>query len=385
MSNQENDGGSKSNLTTIVKQLIPLTGKIRNGEKVTQEFIPVYRLYFDMLEGDIWACVIMSEIMYLQESDGGLENGGWVVWTFETISKNYYISRHIFNQSAEKLVELGLEKELRFNHRYPEAIKGVWHYRINEDKLAQATINYLESQPVPPSKIFTTPPEGISHITEVTLTEEKKNSSRAVPAQDKSTILSRPVFKESVSGVTVEPVKKSTPLPSTWLAGTIKTFFGKAPTDKQIEAMSKRVYAVTGTHSGAYLSPMEFSESDRYGTMFREWVMEKKDPRKNPTGHGGASRWITTQLMNYDSPEGFLTWASKRGVVIEPMIPDSITVIEEFEENEIYGLVEMDYICYNRTGSPKMESQIAPEFRAFYAENIGKVKSNEEFKQLWEE
>lgn len=145
----------------ILSELLPL---LNDGEET---FFPIYRTYFDLLEGDVWACIIMSEVLRLQASEGGKSNGGWVVWTFETIQKKYYISRHIFNKSAERLEQYGLERELRQHPSYPEAMKGVWHYRINPSILKQSVLNYLSEKNDPSSKIFTTPSEKFSDIKDV--------------------------------------------------------------------------------------------------------------------------------------------------------------------------------------------------------------------------
>lgn len=374
------------NLITIVKQLLPLTSKERNGIKVTEEFIPIVRLYFDMLEGDVWACLIMAEILTLQSSEGGLENGGWVVWTFETINKKYYISRHIFNQSADKLIPLGLEKDLRYHPKYPEAIKGVWHYRIDEDVLAQATINYLESQSLPSSKILTTPPKGISHITEVTLTEgkEKHIPQNSLQEEKPSPALKRP----TVGNVSFEGSKPTLKdkgrqaSSSEWLSGIFKQFWGKPLSDAQIKKLSQPVYAVISTHSGEYPSPMEYAEDIQYGKLFRQWVMDKKNPKDATIRNVGSKRWIDDHIRNYSSPEGFLNWCLKQGVAIKPTRPDNnlITVME----STLYNLVEMDYYCFSRSGSPKSEAEISLTFKTFYAQNISKCKDNEAFKALWE-
>jgi hypothetical protein len=63
-------------------------------------------------------------------------------------------------------------------------------------------------------------------------------------------------------------------------------------------------------------------------------------------------------------------------MVISPLnAKNPVTVMESK-----LGLVEMDMFC-NNLDSPRFV--IPNDFREFYNANIGRVKSNEEFRSLW--
>jgi len=163
-----------------------------------------------------------------------------------------------------------------------------------------------------------------------------------------------------------------------WLIGISKQLWGKELSDAQIAELKKPVRCAFGLHIGTYPSPLEYAMDERYNELFRKWVLEKKNPRTDKAIFAsGMKKWISQHIRNYTSPEGFLMWLKNaQGIDLSPK---PITVMEN---SRIYDLVEMEMFVHNRV-SPKNEVAISMEFKKFYAENIGKVKTNEEFKTLW--
>lgn len=128
-----------SNFTSFLKnsQLIPL-------QKGQETFVPIYKIYFDMLKGDIYACFVLGELMRLQNTPSSQqENDGWVVLTYRVIQEKYYMSKHVWDKSIKALKKIGLEAEMRPHPRYPDFQTGVWHYRVDEDKLLEAVVQYM--------------------------------------------------------------------------------------------------------------------------------------------------------------------------------------------------------------------------------------------------
>lgn len=164
-----------------------------------------------------------------------------------------------------------------------------------------------------------------------------------------------------------------------WLVGIAKQMWGRELSEAQIKELGNPVRAVIGTHIGNYPSPLEYAHDDRYHHLFREWVLSKKDPRKDMNiSVGGMKKWIKHHIRNYDSPEGFLVWLNRvHGIDLVPQ--KSVTVMAERK----YNLVEMDMFVHNRS-RPLDEYLISKAFREFYEANISQVSSNEQFKQLWE-
>lgn len=209
--------------------------------------------------------------------------------------------------------------------------------------------------------------------------KEKKNLFRDFQSQkEKPVIPQRPVVKETVVKLDSDTFETDT-RPSNWLEGMFKQFWGRDISATLRKRLSMPVYAVLGEFSGHYMSPMDFAESPTYGDLFRKWVVAKKNPKTNGVIRNvGGSKWVNQHICNYSSPEGFLVWAKSQGTLIRPLegkAPIKVT------EMELFTLGMMDAYCHN-LDNPRFISP--PDFVTFYKANIAKVKTNDEFKNLWE-
>lgn len=164
-----------------------------------------------------------------------------------------------------------------------------------------------------------------------------------------------------------------------WLIGIAKQMWGRELSETQIKELQKSVRAVIGSRIGDYPSPIEYAHDEKYSNLFREWVLSKKDPRKDTNiSVGGMKKWIKHHICNYDSPEGFLNWLNKvHGINLAPETSKAVAAVRK------YTLVEMDMFVHNRV-RPNDELLISKDFREFYQENIELVKTNEEFLKLWQ-
>lgn len=154
-------------------------------QKGQDTFIPIYRIYFDMLQGDLYACFVLGELLRLQNSPQAQENDGWMVLTYQTIKTRYYMSKHVWDKAIEALKPLGLISELKQHPRYPDARAGIWHYRVDETALVTAVVTYVAGREsadagenpsiltTPPSKILTTPPQKFSPILDINILDQK--------------------------------------------------------------------------------------------------------------------------------------------------------------------------------------------------------------------
>ncbi len=328
--------------------------------------------------GDMNIAWLMSRITFWQAHNIKKHGHNWVIRPFKEWEAEYGMSRRTFDGAIEELKKFGLEKDVRKSRHY--AGNTVLHLRFDVKILYEMLKPHQEcaiSEFENVQNVHSTMPETNNpYITEDTTedTTEKPNPAPKT-AHELRVYLQRPIVTESVD-YSKSPSRKEAPQTSSWLEGTYKNFWGRDISKTMLEKLKRPVFAVFQEFRGEYPSPMELAEHPTYGDLFRKWIMEKKNPSDKVIQVAGAKKWIDHHICNYTSPEGFLNYAKKHGMVISPLnAKNPVTVMESK-----LGLVEMDMFC-NNLDSPRFV--IPNDFREFYNANIGRVKSNEEFRSLW--
>lgn len=332
--------------------------------------------------GDMNTAWLMSRITFWQVHNIEKHGHNWVIRPFKEWADEWGMTRRTFDGAIEELIKnFGLEKKIKKSSIYQG--NTVLHLRFDPKILYSAlkphqesTIAGIENAQNVQSEISESYNPYITEDTTEDTTELIDRETQGVIAVTGKPIGKKPLRSDDINSLQVNTTSKIRG--ENWLIGTASQLWDKELSAHQIEMLKKSVHAVIGTHIGYFPSPLEYAHDDRYSTLFREWVLNVKNPKKNGNiQKAGMARWVKQHICNYDSPEGFLVWVESVHKV--EIVPKSVTVMAESEK---YNLVQMDMFVHNKS-RPSDEWMISTEFKAFYEANIGKVRTNEEFQKLW--
>lgn len=339
-----------------------LTQKFMGGDNV----IPVSRFYMMLLGGDIWATLLLQQLLYWQ--DGRTRHpDNYVVKTYEDWNSEIFISERNLDRARKILAPLGLETVVKKSPFHDS--DRVIHWRMDLDKvevILRAFIDEIDSIGEEEDtwkyvQSFHGSTERTVYYIQRLYTETIKKHYRSFQNDGEDNQDMKQIQQQLPSSSGSTPPKEDMPKTvkeNTELEKFLMAEIGVTTSPQgAANLLSRERVLINGD---TYPSLEYYWNHPQYHDLLKEFiVMRAKQYLGLKVGRRSTLSFSTRLLTNYDSPQGWLKFAGSKGM--------PLATVEAMAEKEKPALETVFMMCYN--GQQLEYRQIEneyPEFFSFY-------------------